>query len=151
MPVYDTYMELLPIDQQSPQRGTYTYGYVKHIAVSGFQKLINQWAKCLLTLEGTNLSDREYGTQFTALIGSNITNRRDLQEAVQLAVAAANAKIKSYQAEDPPDDDREILDAAVLTTLFIDPDGAGFQCSVRIRNQAGEVLQVLLPGTDTGA
>ena len=145
---FDTYIELLPPDEQSVQVGTFTYGYDKHIAIRGFQKLINKWAKAFLTLEGTDLSDRDYGTAFTALIGSNISSRRDIQEVVQSSVDKANEIIYEIQAEDPPDDAREILDVATLESLIFSPDGLGFDAFVRIKNQAGEVLQVLFPGTN---
>lgn len=149
MPTYDTYIELLPPDQQSVQTGTYTYGYVRHVGIKGFQKLINRWAKCFLTAEGTDLSDRNYGTAFINLVGSNITTRTDLAELVQLAVEKTNATIRRYQSERPSDDPRENLDDADLEALNISLARSEIEVYVRIRNQAGEVLRVQLPPVST--
>lgn len=149
MPTYDTYIELLPTDEQSVQSGTYRYGYTRHIGIKGFQKLINRWAKCFLTLEGTDLSDRRYGTAFSKLVGSNITVRSDLAGLVQLAVEATNATIRRYQSARPSDDPRENLDDADLEALNISVARAEIEVFVRIRNQAGEVLRVQLPPTQT--
>jgi hypothetical protein len=144
---YDTYIELLPLDEQSLQRGTYTYGYNKHIAIRGFQKLINIWAKAFLTLEGSDLSDRDYGTPFSALIGSNISEQAEIQEITQSSVDKANTIVRARQAQNPPEDPRELLDSGSLTSLIFSGDNVGFEAYVLIKNQAGESLQVLFPGT----
>jgi hypothetical protein len=149
MPLYDTYIELLPTEEQSVQAGTYTYGYSRHIGIKGFQKLINKWAKCFLTLEGSDLSDRRYGTAFISLVGSNITTRTDLVDLVQLAVDSTNNTIRRYQSKRPSDDPRENLDDANLEALNISLERAEIEVFVRIRNQAGEVLRVQLPPTST--
>lgn len=149
MPRYDTYIELRPLAEQSVRSGTYHYGYKKTIAIKGFQKLINQWAKCFLTAEGTDLSDRSYGSPFSNLIGSNITSREDVADVVQIAVDKTNAKIQEYQAADPPVDPREILDDAELESIVFDTSGTGVEVYIRIRNQAGELLRVQLPPVAT--
>lgn len=149
MPTFDTYIELLPADQQSVQNGTYTFGYRKALGIKGFQKLINKWAKCFLTPEGSDLSDRTYGSPFPNLIGSNITTRGDVADVVQIAVDKTNAKIREYQAAKPPDDPRESLDDAELESLVFDTSGTGITVFIRIRNQAGELLRVQLPPVQT--
>jgi hypothetical protein len=145
MPRYDTYIELRPTEEQSVRSGTYQFGYTKPIAIKGFQKLINKWAKCFLTPEGTDLSDRTYGSPFPNLIGSNITSREDVSDVVQIAVDKTNVKIQEYQAADPPEDPREILDDAELESIVFDTAGTGVEVYIRIRNQAGELLRVQLP------
>jgi len=147
---FDTYIELLPADKQSVQVGTYTFGFDKTIGVKGFQKLINRWAKAFLTLEGTDLSDANYGTQFPALIGSNISDRAEIQEVVRVSISQANEILLALQADNPPPNDREALQDAELVSLIFEADGLGFEASVLISNQAGEVLQLLLPAQPTG-
>lgn len=147
---FDTYIELLPEDSQSLQVGTYTFGFDKTIGIKGFSKLINRWAKAFLTLEGTDLSDRDYGTQFSALIGSNIRDRSDIEETVREAVSKANEILLRYQADNPPTSEREALSDAELVSLIFDSDGLGFEASVLITNQSGEALQLLLPAQTTG-
>lgn len=144
-PTFDTYIELLPADKQGVQQGTYTFGFDKTIGVKGFQKLINRWAKAFLTLEGSDLSNRDYGTSFPALIGSNISDRGEIQEVVRASVAKANATLFAFQSQNPPENDREALSDAELVSLIFDADGLGFEASVLITNQAGEALQLLIP------
>lgn len=146
MSTYDTHIQLLPPEEQSATRGAFSYGYNKHIGIRGFQKLINQWAKAFLTLEGTDLSDRSYGTPFSALIGSNVTERSAIQETVRTSVDRANAIIRTMQARNPPADLREILASGALTSLIFTGDNVGFNAYVLIKNQAGESLQVQFPG-----
>jgi hypothetical protein len=142
---YDTYFELLPVADQSAQRGTFTYGYKKHIGVTGFQKLINKWVKAFLTERGTDLSSRDYGTQFASLIGSNITDRADIQQVAHTAVAKASADINAIQAQYPPDDDPETLHSAQLQSLIFE-DNSSVSVYVLLQNQAGKRLQIILAG-----
>lgn len=151
MPTFDTYIDLIPEDEQQLTRKTFRYGFRRHIAVKGFQKLINKWVKCFLTLKGTDLSDREYGTLFSQLIGSNVTSRRDIVEAVQISVEECNDVIFRLQSARLSDDPAELLDDAELTALTVTPDGTGFEAFVRIRNQAKQTLSVQIPTTTTEA
>ena len=145
MPTYDTYIELLTEEQQTTLRKTYHYRFRKHIAVKGFQKLINQWVKCFLTTEGSNLSDSSYGTRVPLLIGSNITSRRNISDVVQAGITATNDTIFLYQSDDPPDDDTEILEDASLQGLLFSSDGTGIEIYVELKNQAGELLVTQIP------
>ena len=142
---YDTYFELLPEVEQGVQRGTFTYGYQKHIGIAGFQKLINKWIKAFLTEEGTDLSRRQYGTSFAGLIGSNVTDRADIQQIVYSSVAKATADINSIQSRFPPEDPTEILQSAELTSIIFE-DNSSVSVYVLIQNQAGQRLQVILAG-----
>lgn len=150
MPTYDTYIAPLPESEQSVVHGAYTYGYDRHIAVRGFQKLINRWAKAFLTLQGTDLSRRNYGTAFPALIGSNVTDRGDIQEIVQSSVDKATQDIQQLSADALETglefDSEELLDSAKLDALVF-PDATGIAVYVTLQNQKGQRLQVLLAGT----
>lgn len=145
MPKYDTYIELVPEAEQATSRKACRYGFKRHIAVRGFQKLINQWMKCFLTLQGTNLSDRQYGTLFPQLIGANVTSRRDIVEAVQIAVDKANEDMFRLQNARPSDDPTELLQDARLEALEINASATGFAAFVRLRNQAKQSLQFQIP------
>lgn len=142
---YDTYFELLPENEQGVQRGTFTYGYNKHIAVAGFQKLINKWVKAFLTTEGTDLSNRGYGTPFPNLIGGNVTDREDIQQVTHTSVAKATADLESIQAQYPPEDASEILHSAKLQSIIFE-DNSSVSVYVLLKNQAGQQLQVILAG-----
>ena len=109
------------------------------------QKLINKYLKTLMTLEGTDLSDRMGGTRFPALIGSNVTSVQDLQDIVATAVTKAEATIIRYQSLEPSDDPEEILQSAKMTSLVVDDNGVGFEVSILLKNQAGRSLQFILP------
>jgi phage baseplate assembly protein W len=143
--LYDTYIELLPEDVQSGTGGTFTYGYNKHIAVAGFQKLITWWVKSFMTAQGSDLSNRDYGTTFSSLIGSNVTDRVDIQQIVHTAVAKATLDIRSVQAQYPPTDEQEILHSAQLTALIFE-DNSAVSVYVLLQNQAGKRLQIILAG-----
>lgn len=145
---YDTYFELLPQSAQGVQRGTFTYGYKRHIGVAGFQKLINRWVKAFMTTQGTDLSDRTWGTQFPDLIGSNITDRTDIQQIVQSSVSKATDDTRRIQAQYPSDDATELLQSAQLTSLIFE-DNSSVTVYVLLQNQAGKRLQIILAGKVT--
>jgi len=142
---YDTYFELLPASEQKAQRGTFTYGYKKHLGIAGFQKLINKWTKAFLTEQGTDLSRRLYGTQFPSLIGSNVTDRLDVQQIAHTAVAKATQDVLGIQARFPPEDAQEILHSVQLTSLIFE-DNSSVSVYVLLQNQAGKRLQIILAG-----
>jgi len=142
---FDTHIQLKPAAEQTTGYGTFVYGFNKHIGIRGMQKLINKYLKTLMTLEGTDLSDRMGGTRFPALIGSNVTSVQDLQDIVATAVTKAEATIIRYQSLEPSDDPEEILQSAKMTSLVVDDNGVGFEVSILLKNQAGRSLQFILP------
>jgi hypothetical protein len=150
MPTFDTHIQLLPASNQTLQTGTYTYGFSKHIGIKGFQRLITHYMKALLTLEGTDLSDRDYGTRFPALIGSNVTATADIQEIVTSAAAKAESTVIARQAKNPDLTADERLASAVVTSIIFDPDGLGFDATIYLKNKAGVGLQFLLPTSTHG-
>jgi hypothetical protein len=145
MSTFDTYIQLKPASEQVDGYATFIYGFQKHIGIRGFQKLINKFLKTLMTLEGTDLSDRSNGTRFPALIGSNVTSAQDLQDIVSTAVSKAEATLFRYQSMDPSDDPEDILQSAKMTSLVVDDNGAGFEVTILLKNQAGRALQFILP------
>lgn len=147
MPKYDTYIELVPVEkQEGAATAVMRYGFDRTIGIDGFQKVVNQWLKAFLTEEGTQPGDREYGTMFPRLIGSNIGDLSDVREIVELSVDSANSDIRRYQASQNIDDPTEIFDTARITSFVSDPQSAsGIEIYIRLKNQAGEAIQVQLP------
>jgi len=146
MKKYDTHIELAPAKGDlAPQGGMMRYGFKRHIGVVGFQKLINKWLKALLTEEGTDLSNRDYGTGFSSLIGANVSGRRDIQAAVEFAVDKATQDIKNYQADQQLTDMSEMLEEAVILAITTSPSGAEIAVRVQLKNSANESVKIQIP------
>lgn len=125
----------------------FTFGFERTIAVRGFWKLITRWLKLFMTPLGTDPLRPEEGTNFTNLIGSNVTVLADVRDVVLLAIQSCNEQLSIMQQDAQPDLD-EMLNAAVLTgfeTVGVD----GFDAYVTISNLAGESIQVRLPDLAT--
>lgn len=75
----------------------FTFAYASAKGVRGFQKTVNQWLKCLLTPKGSDISARDYGTDFPDLIGTNTFNSSDVSERVLLAVEDATSQVLAFQ------------------------------------------------------
>lgn len=139
---YDVHFQLLPGLQQTSGK-LFSFGYKAAIGVAGPQKLINRWMKVFLTPKGSDPFDRNSGTGFSALLGSNITNRRDVVDAIVLALEDCNAQIRAMDRRSmPPEDER--LKAAVLTSVE-DAGNSGFEIYISVSNAAGLTVAVPLP------
>lgn len=129
-------------------RGTqfYTFGFKRTVAISGIQKLFNNWAKYLLTPVGSNPNDLNEGTTFTSLISSNIP-LTDTKDILSLAINKTNKAIRDVQRTlEVPLDER--LATATITAFVELPSNPGFTAQVLIRNFSNEGIQVLLPTLD---
>lgn len=147
MAKYDIHFQLLPEEEQLYGNGKiFSFGYTSAIGVKGPQKLVNRWIKCLLTLKGSDLLRPAYGTGFSNLWGSNISNQRDFSDAIILFVEDCNAQMRALDnRQGPPANER--LASAVVTAI-IPRNGDGFDVYVTLKNTAGELISLLLP-TDT--
>lgn len=124
----------------------FTFGFKSAVGVSGPQKMVNRWVKCLLTSKGSDVMSANYGTGFNSLIGSNITSKNDLADALTLFIEDCNSQMRSHDWTNfPPDDER--FDSANLVKLTI-TDG-GFEAVVLLRNVLGRQVQVNLPEVST--
>lgn len=141
---YDIHYQLLPIAEQTSER-VFGFGYVAAVGVRGPQKLINRWLKCLMTPQGTDPFDPDYGTGFGALIGSNILNIESILDVVALFIQDCNEQIRAFDKTNfTPADER----LQTATILQITPTGDdGFEIWVGITNSAGLQTPVLLPST----
>lgn len=140
---YDVNIQIVPAERYDGM-GFYSFGQTRSLGVRGLQKLINMFAKYLLTPIGTDPCDLSYGTNLTNLIGSNVV-LSDAREVLDIAVDATVTAIQSYQTAkgSVPADER--LSSASVTDYIEIPEGPGFAAQILITNVAGEQLQMVLP------
>lgn len=143
---FDTQIQLVdPETQATLNGGVMAFGGDQQTFVTGFQKTIQMWLKALLTEEGSDVYDREYGTPFVRLIGSNVTSRSDVQLVVEQSIRKATEDVQRYQEAYPPDSDDEVLEDATIQSIVFSDDGTRVDISVFLENRSGRVLQVLIP------
>jgi len=143
VPTYDINIQIVPaIDFTG--FAFYSFGQTRSLAVRGIQKLVNMFAKFLLTPIGTDPIDLTYGTNVTNLIGSNVV-LSDARDILDAAVDATEAAIKGFQAgaSAVPDDER--LATAAVTNYIEIPSAPGFAAQILITNVSGQQLQLVLP------
>lgn len=135
MAKYDIHIQPVPADEVVANK-CYTFGYAAALKVSGFQSLINRWAKTLLTPRGSNPLDREQGTSFTNLQGANVGNiTTGVRDLVALEIEEANEQVRQQDIEGfRPDNER--LQSGELIRFEV--NGMGFDVWVRLANVAGE-------------
>ncbi len=140
---YDVNIQIVPAARYNGM-AFYSFGQTRSLAVRGLNKLVNIFAKFLLTPVGTDPTDPTYGTNFTNLIGANVV-LDDAREVLDLAVDTTVAAIQGYQAgqSSVPDDER--LASATVTNYIEIPEAPGFAAQVLIKNVAGQQLQIVLP------
>lgn len=124
--------------------GFYSFGQTRSLGVRGINKLVNMFAKYLLTPTGTNSVDVKEGTQLANLIGANVT-LDDAQEVLQMSVTAAAEAIQVFQAgrSDVPDDER--LASVQVTQFILIEEAPGFAAQILIRNVANQNMTLVLP------
>lgn len=140
---YDINIQIVPATHYT---GTafYSFGQTRSLGVRGIQKLVNIFAKFLLTPVGTDPTDLTYGTNVTSLIGSNVV-LEDAREILNIAVDAAVSAIQGFQSGQSAVPDDERLASASVTNYIEIPAGPGFAAQILIRNVSGQQLQLVLP------
>lgn len=136
---YDVHIESIPPNEaQGPQ--CLTFGdYKRVIGVAGVQKMVNRFMKCLLTPQGSDVSDSEYGTPLATSFMGNV-NPKDIFSMASHAVALAEQKIQEYDSiEGLPDNER--LAAAEIENIYVDESGPGVVLVVRLSNVSGTTVQ----------
>lgn len=143
MTAYDVNIQIVPATKYTGM-AFYSFGQKRSLGVRGIQKLVNTFAKYLLTPVGTDYTDLTYGTNLVTLIGSNVV-LDDAREILDMAVDATMAAIQAWQAgqSSVPDDER--LASAAVTNYIEIPDAPGFSAQVLITNVANQQLQIVLP------
>lgn len=122
----------------------YSFGQKRSLGVRGIQKLINVFAKYLLTPIGTDPTDLTYGTNLTSLIGSNVV-LEDAREILDIAVDSTVGAIQRLQTRKATVADDERLASASVTDYIVVPSGPGFAAQVLIKNVVNQQLQLVLP------
>lgn len=142
---YDNNIQIIPASRYSGMK-FYSFGQKRSLGVRGINKLVNMFAKYLLTPVGSDPTDLTYGTNFTLLIGSNVS-AGDASEVIQLSVSSANNAIRGWQARNTAIPDDERLGNAELTGLIVlgDAYGPGVAAQIYITNVINEQMQFLLP------
>lgn len=144
MPRYDMHLQPLAPSVQRATRKPIGFGYTPAIAVSGFQKLMDQYMRVLLTPKGSDPCDVNLGTNAWDLRGSTVTPEHAI-EILTSCVSDCNAQFRAVQERqfDKPSD--EILEDARITRAEADPTGPGVAVWITVTNRAGEAKVVLLP------
>jgi hypothetical protein len=134
MTQYDIHFQPVP-DAEITGYQCFEFGYAAALKVSGFQSLINRWAKTLMTPRGSNPLNTEEGTNFPNLIGGNIarvtTGVRDL---VATAIEDANEQVRQQDIEGYRAA-KERLQGGELVDFT--EAAAGFSVWVKLTNVAG--------------
>lgn len=143
MPTYDINIQIVPATKYTGF-AFYSFGQTRSLGVRGIQKLVNVFAKYLLTPVGSDYTDLLYGTNLATLIGSNVM-LDDAREILDMAVDATVAAIQGWQAGQASVPDDERLAAAAATNYIEIPDAPGFSAQVLITNAANQQLQIVLP------
>lgn len=136
---YDLYIAPVDVEDQYDLRGAYSYVFDKTVGVKGFTRLITRWSLEFLTLRGSDPLDRERGTLFASLIGSNVSSEDDIEDVCRTAVARATQRILLYSADSPPASLDETLNSVEVEQINFTASSTGFDLYVRIKNAAGTV------------
>jgi hypothetical protein len=143
MPTYDVNIQIVPAVKYTGM-AFYSFGQKRSLGVRGLQKLVNMFAKYLLTPVGSDYTDLTYGTNVTTLIGSNVV-LDDAREILDMAVDATVSAIQGIQAGQSTVPDDERLASATVTNYIEIPDAPGFAAQILITNVANQQLQLVLP------
>lgn len=146
MPKFDLHVQALPVQEQRDTFKFMSFGFSPSIGIKGFQMLLNQWVKCLLTPRNSDPTDLNYGTDFTKLIGSNLP-LADARDVSAIAIEECNEQISKLQRSDSTLTASERLASAEIIDFQTDPTAPGFSVYVEIKNQAQERLVLNLPAT----
>jgi hypothetical protein len=148
MPRYDVHIQLAPAAAVLGG-GFYGFGGVRSIGIRGVQKLVNMFAKYLLTPVGSDPTDLDYGTDLPNLMGSNV-DVYDAKEVLELSVAKTVKAIQSYQASaEIPDEER--LSTATVTDYIVIPETPGISAQIYIENTMNQGIKIILPSLQVGS
>lgn len=139
----DLHIQLILPSQQRYGSG-FTYGPKDFVAVSGMQKLADQWLKLFMTPKGTHSWRRAEGTLFPYLAGSNVVDPDNVQVSVLEYIDDANTQMRTTQGRilSLPANERFVTAELVQFTQL---EQLSFDIWVEITNAARERLPVLLP------
>ncbi len=140
---YDVNIQIVPASAYDGM-GFYSFGQKRSLGVRGINKLVNIFAKFLLTPIGTDSVDLTVGTQLANLIGSNVV-LADAQEILQVSVTATVDAITAFQTAQGSVPDDERLSSAEITAFLLIEEAPGFAAQILIRNVANQGMTLVLP------
>lgn len=140
---FDVNIQIVPVAAYQGM-AFYSFGQKRSLGVRGINKLVNMYARFLLTPIGTDSVDLAFGTVLSGLIGSNVA-LTDAQEVLQASVTTTTNAIHAFQAGrgSVPDDER--LATAEVTRFILIEEAPGFAAQVLIRNTANQTMSLVLP------
>jgi hypothetical protein len=106
--------------------------------------MVQRFIKCMMTPLNSDPSDATYGTGFANLIGGNVNNPNDLQDAVSMFVGEAQSQLQALDSLAGLADN-ERLSTATLTDFGLAAAGDGFTAYVTLVSIAGPSQIVVLP------
>lgn len=118
----------------------FSFGGPTPMPVTGLTKLLTHWLKALFTSLGSDPTDKEAGSNFPQLIGSNVGLVDELFEAVTISLDQASENVRRNQrSQDLPEDEQ--LGGVTLQSL--EEDGAdGILVAVILENALGQALLI---------
>lgn len=144
MPTYDMHLQPLAPSVQRATRKPIGFGYTPAIATAGFQKLMDQYMRVLLTPKGSDPCDLNIGTGAWDLRGSTVTPEHAV-EILSNCVSDCNQQFRAAQEKQLGKPNDEILEDARITRSVADPSGPGVAVWITVTNRAGQSTVVLLP------
>jgi hypothetical protein len=137
MAQYDIHFQPVPEDEVTGKQ-CFEFGYAAALKVDGFQSLINRWAKTLMTPRGSDPLDREAGTNFSNMIGGNVSRvTTGIRDLVGAAIEDANEQVRQQDSEGFRSDTEKLQGAELADFREVQ---AGFEVWVWITNVAGTRL-----------
>jgi hypothetical protein len=114
------------------------------ISVSGPQKLLNRFVKCLFTTQGSDPLHRKAGTDIAPMLNGNVLDPEDVQAAFILAIGDAESQIKAIDQRSPWLTADERLGAASMT-VFRQIGPTRYEVVVELTTTSGARVLALLP------
>ena len=140
---YDIHFQPVPAGEVQSSR-VFTFGFKASLKVAGPQALVNRWVKTFMTPKGSNPLDKEEGTAFGRLVGSNANiYQNGIEDIVLLSIEDANDQVRRQDLDGLFPSNERLSNATLLqkqTEFYED----GVELWVRIVNSEGEVLPVRL-------
>jgi hypothetical protein len=146
MATYDIYIDIQKAVDTADLTFPFSFGLDEKGITSyssGFYKSVIKWCKCFLTAKGTDLSDRDYGTDIGSAVGGSI-NLDYLEDLTALAANETTEKILEYQTELVNATDEELITAVNILELYQDTDDS-VVLKVRFENAEGSSFDASLP------
>ena len=118
----------------------FSFGTPTPQPVTGLTKLLTHWLKALFTALGSDPTDKEAGSNFSQLIGSNVGLVDELFEVVTISLdQASETVLRNQRNQDLTDAER----FGGVTLHALEEDGAdGVSVSVILENALGQALLI---------